>query len=531
MQEKENGSYEKRSEAGGGLETRGGIYNTEVRNWKSFVPSRVVLSLLFLAAGSVCAAQTDSVFVAVTPCRVVDTRNPNGALGGPIMTAGSTRSFPLTTSACSIPSTAAAYSLNVTVVPTSGLSYLTIWPTGQTQPYVSTLNSNDGLVVANAAVVPAGTSGAVSVYVTDSTHVILDINGYFTAQTDGTSGSTKFGIGALASDSGSGSNTGVGTNSLNANTTGYNNSAVGFAALKDNTTGVANTAFGQSAMAANTTGNFNTGIGSAALYSNTTGSDNTAVGQDAGLYNVSGGDNTAIGMHALLNGQGSFNTSVGSYSLVNTTSGGNNTALGYEAGYSIQGGNGTTAIGYQAGYQSNGFNNIFLGTGAGYNVGVSESYDIEIGNQGLSADSGVIRIGDPNNQSATFIAGIANQTMLPSTLPVVIDTVTGQLGIGGSSIKFKEDVRDIGEDDRALMQLRPVSFRYKGTTPVQYGLIAEEVEKVYPNLVVRDRDGQPLSVEYQELPALLLKEIQTQRKTIETLEGRLSQLEKSLDKK
>ena len=118
-------------------------------------------------------------FYPVTPCRIADTRNPNGPFGGPEMGAATSRSFPVPSSACGIPASAAAYSLNVTVVPDGPLSYLTTWPAGSAQPLVSTLNSWDGSVVANAAIVPAGTGGAIGVYVTNPTHVILDINGYF----------------------------------------------------------------------------------------------------------------------------------------------------------------------------------------------------------------------------------------------------------------------------------------------------------------------------------------------------------------
>ena len=120
-------------------------------------------------------------FYSVTPCRVVDTRNGNGPFGGPIMSAGSTRSFAIPSSACGIPSTAQAYSLNITVVPPAALGYLTAWPAGQAQPYVSTLNSSNGAIIANAAIVPAGTGGSISIYVSDTTHVIIDINGYFGA--------------------------------------------------------------------------------------------------------------------------------------------------------------------------------------------------------------------------------------------------------------------------------------------------------------------------------------------------------------
>jgi hypothetical protein len=131
-----------------------------------------------LGAPNAMAATTGLQFVPVTPCRVVDTRNPTGAFGGPQLAAGAIREFDIPNGACGIPANAAAYSLNVTVVPEKFLGYLTIWPTGQTQPLVSTLNS-DGRVKATAAITPAGTNGGVSIYVTDLTHVILDINGYF----------------------------------------------------------------------------------------------------------------------------------------------------------------------------------------------------------------------------------------------------------------------------------------------------------------------------------------------------------------
>jgi N-acetylneuraminic acid mutarotase len=122
-------------------------------------------------------------FVPVTPCRIADTRNANGSFGGPALASGSTRSFPIPSSSCGIPSTAAAYSLNVTVVPNGALGYISMWPTGQAQPLVSTLNSLDGRIKSDAAIVPAGTGGAVSVFATDATNVILDINGYFVPTT------------------------------------------------------------------------------------------------------------------------------------------------------------------------------------------------------------------------------------------------------------------------------------------------------------------------------------------------------------
>jgi hypothetical protein len=120
-------------------------------------------------------------FVPVTPCRVADTRNPNGPFGGPAISAGTFRDFVIPNSACGIPSAAAAYSMTVAVVPSGELGYVTLWPSGQSQPLVATLNSIDGRVKSNAAIVPAGSNGAVSVFATDTTDVILDINGYFIA--------------------------------------------------------------------------------------------------------------------------------------------------------------------------------------------------------------------------------------------------------------------------------------------------------------------------------------------------------------
>jgi len=118
-------------------------------------------------------------FYPVVPCRVLDTRSSDGPFGGPAITGGTARPFAVPQSACGIPGTAQAYSLNVTVVPDGPLPYLTLWPTGKSQPVVSTLNSFDGSVVANAAIVPAGANGSVSVFAAGTTDVILDINGYF----------------------------------------------------------------------------------------------------------------------------------------------------------------------------------------------------------------------------------------------------------------------------------------------------------------------------------------------------------------
>jgi hypothetical protein len=120
-------------------------------------------------------------FYPLTPCRVLDTRKPNGDLGGPFLNGGQERDFPVLESTCNIPNSAQAYSMNFTVVPVQGqpLGYLTVWPTGQSKPLVSTLNNLTATIVANAAIVPAGTGGAISVYPSNNTQLVVDIDGYF----------------------------------------------------------------------------------------------------------------------------------------------------------------------------------------------------------------------------------------------------------------------------------------------------------------------------------------------------------------
>ena len=143
------------------------------------VMSRAISATAVFVAGSTVNPSGGLHFVPVTPCRIADTRNSAGTFGGPTLVAGGTRSFPIPQSTCGIPSTALAYSLNITAVPSGPLGYLTVWPTGQSQPFVSTLNAIDGQITANAAIVPAGAGGGVSFFATNTTHAVVDINGYF----------------------------------------------------------------------------------------------------------------------------------------------------------------------------------------------------------------------------------------------------------------------------------------------------------------------------------------------------------------
>jgi hypothetical protein len=426
------------------------------------------------------------------------------------MAGNSTRSFAIPSSSCNIPSTATAYSLNITVVPVGGLSYLTIWPSGIAQPVVSTLNSN-GAIVANAAIVPAANvGGAVSVFVTDPTHVILDIDGYFVAQTALSSVGASIGLGS-------------GTSAQ-----GQNNTAIGFNVLQNNSPsdGVGNTGVGAYALASNTSGQYNTAEGALALNSNTSGIENVAFGAGAMASNTTGNENDAFGGNALgANTTGHDNTAIGSATLNMSTTGNWNTALGSGALVLLASGDSNLAVGFEAG--------VFLTTG---------SHNIEIANEGNATDSGVIRIGGGSfNQTSTFIAGISGVN--PGGGGAVFITTTGQLYSPSSSARYKEEIRDMGKSSDKLLDLRPVTFRYKqpaadGTKPLEYGLIAEEVAKIYPELIVYGKDGQVESVQYHQLPALLLNEVQKQQKkidaqesTIQLLESRLAILEQLLTKR
>jgi hypothetical protein len=308
----------------------------------------------------------------------------------------------------------------------------------------------------------------------------------------------------------SGSAVGVGTTSpaYPLDVTGEVNSSVGYmigGTLMLATPGGAtadNLAVG-AALNLTVTGNTNTGVGRAALIGVSTGSGNTALGYEALASNTSGGFNTAVGAGAIDgNKSGEFNTAVGNSALQRVTGGSSNVAIGYEAGLNI-----------------------------------TNSNNIDIGNEGVAADSGVIRIGTSGTQTTFYAAGISGvTTALSGAVEVFVDSA-GQLGTKSSSIRFKEDVHDMADASDGLLQLRPVTYRYKqpyadGSKPVDYGLIAEEVAQVYPDLVARDANGKIQTVQYSKLTPMLLNEVQKQHQvmeqqaeTIRLLEQRLAALE------
>ena len=320
-----------------------------------------------------------------------------------------------------------------------------------------------------------------------------------------TGGNFSAGLGALPPATTGGNDTAVGDGALQVNSTGYQNTAVGNAALAANTTGYFNTASGYEALYSNTTGTFNTANGVLALFGNTTGIQNTAVGSLA-LKSNNGSGNTAIGDIAMWNISGSYNTAVGGNTLLNYASGSNNTAIGYAA---LSANGSLVAVGD---------NNIAIGYFAGQNV-ASSSNNIDIGNYGYATDTGTIRIGTYPTQTAAFIAGIWGATTQSSgAVPVLVDS-NGNLGVMSSSRRYKEDIQDMADASSGLLHLRPVTFHYKkpysdGSQPIQYGLIAEEVAEVYPDLVAHSADGQIETVKYQVLDSMLLNELQKQNATI-----------------
>ena len=284
-----------------------------------------------------------------------------------------------------------------------------------------------------------------------------------------------------------------------------------------------NTAFGTNALSQNTTGSSDSAFGARALFSNTTGSGNTATGWDALLFNTTGYFNTATGQAALEgNGSGAGNTATGIGSLANNGKGNQNTAAGWNALYFNSGDNNTAVGAFALQDNSSGSNNIALGTEAGLYL-TTGSNNIVIGNPGVPGQANSIHIGTVGTQTAAYVAGVFGATVTAGCAVVVEST--GQLGCVSSSARYKRDVSDMGDASDKLMKLRPVTFRYKAdqTNAQQYGLIAEEVEEVYPELVVHAADGEVETVAYQMLPAMLLNEVQKQARASQQFARQLEQ--------
>lgn len=350
-----------------------------------------------------------------------------------------------------------------------------------------------------------------------------------------TTGSVNTFVGAQAgnpSTTGFGHNSAVGSYALGSNITGRFNSAVGAQALESNTVGSLNSAVGGSALASNTTGYYNSALGALALGSNTSGYRNSAVGARALRANTTGRYNSAVGNDALrYNTTGGANSAVGANALRSNSVGLLNSAVGYDALHSSTVGSLNSAVGARAlALNATGTRNAAIGYRAGYNQTTGND-NLYLANTGVAAESNTIRVGCPAGlcaltatpHSRAFVAGIRGATTANAdAIPVLIDSA-GQLGTVSSSRSVKKDIHDMGDTTSRLLDLRPVTFRYKQEQtlpddrplPPEYGLIAEEVAEVFPDLVVYDDKGRPFTVKYHEMAPMLLNEMKKQQRTIE----------------
>jgi Chaperone of endosialidase len=302
------------------------------------------------------------------------------------------------------------------------------------------------------------------------------------------------------------------------------NTAVGTAALLFNTMGAANTAVGSTALL-NNNGSVNTAIGSRALNQNTSGSFNTAVGRDALLSNTSGQENTALGFAAMGSNASpnNLNTAVGSSALVSINNGASNTAVGAHALASLANSNASTAVGADALLATTGNANTALGANAGSAI-TTGSNIICIGTSGANIDN------------SCFIGRIYStvQPIVGTDPDSVTIASNGRLGRGNvSSRRYKHDIKPMEKASEMVYALKPVSFRYHkeydATQTLAFGLIAEEVAEVYPDLVGRNPKGEPESVRYEQINAMLLNEFLKEHRRVQQLEATVAALVGKVD--
>jgi len=316
-----------------------------------------------------------------------------------------------------------------------------------------------------------------------------------------------------------GQNTAEGQHALLHLSGGTYNTAVGWASLGFNVTGNFDTAVGAGTLLFNT-GDNNTSTGAGALLNNTSGSAQTASGAFALFKNTTGDLNVAIGYHALTsNTIGSDNTAVGGYLLQSNNTGSYNTAIGAAALGANTDGSFNTAIGQAALQASTGNGNTALGAYAGNSV---------------TTASGVICIGidGANVSDTTWIGNVYGVTTQSGTTAPVVVSDDGQLGTLASSERFKKDIAAMEKTSEAILSLRPVTFHYKTDTTgtPQFGLIAEEVAKINPALVLPDKDGKPYAVRYDQVNAMLLNEFLKARRQIDSQQKQIDALTAGLQK-
>lgn len=325
-------------------------------------------------------------------------------------------------------------------------------------------------------------------------------------------------------------NTAEGKDALFSLTTGADNTAIGFNALHSLTTGSEATATGSLALFNDTTG-FNTAYGFKALYSNTDGFANVAIGRNAMRDHTTGDNNTATGGAALIfNTDGTGNTATGRAAMGFGATGSQNTATGWQALFNNTG-DGNTANGAFALYSnSTGGSNIALGSFAGDNLTTGDN-NIDIGNEGVADEANTIRIGTEGTHENAFMAGISGTTVADG-VAVMIDA-NGQLGTVSSSERFKDAIKPMADTSEAIFSLKPVTFHYKHQLDPrgipQFGLVAEQVEKVNPDLVARDAKGRAYTVRYEAVNAMLLNEFLKEHRKVQKQEATIAKQQKQIE--
>jgi hypothetical protein len=423
-----------------------------------------------------------------------------------------------------------------------------------------------GLSPSMQAVVPAPDGGYPGGNTAEGQAALLSLTtggfntavGFFSLRSNDTgSFNTALGAGTLFSNAGD-QNTAAGVAALLSNATGNFNTADGAFALFSNTVGSNNTATGVNTLFSNTHGSSNTAIGGRALFSNIEGHDNTAVGYVALFANVgdpssgAGNWNSALGSYALSNNTGAANSAVGFNALLSNTTGNGNTAMGASALVSNTTGSNDTAVGIDAfTNNSSGTNNTAVGssaldentTGDGNTaVGVAAlshnttgSNNTVLGGfagQGVVAANNVICIGanGADVSNTCFIGNIRGVTTINNNaIPVLIDSA-GQLGTASSSRRFKREIKPMNKASEAILALKPVTFHYKSDKAniPQFGLIAEEVAEVNPDLVVRDENGEIYTVRYEAVNAMLLNEFLKEHRRVEEQEKTFAELKSGM---
>ena len=337
----------------------------------------------------------------------------------------------------------------------------------------------------------------------------LGDNAMFDTSTQGLE-DTALGFEAMYSNTTGADDTAIGASALHENASGGGNVAAGTNALYNNTTAMNNVGIGINALVANTTGNGNVAVGATALQAHTVSIANTGVGYGVMSIGSTGNNNTAVGNVAMAFSTGSANTALGNGAMNMGTSN-NNVAIGYDAGLNLAG-DSNIVIGYLAGQN--------LTTGAN---------NIEIGNQGSNRDANTIRLGDTSVQKKAFIAGIGGATV--SGVAVMV-TNKGQLGVATSSARYKDNIQPMAKSSEAVLSLKPVTFHYKkdldpDSIP-QFGLVAEDVAKVDADLVAKDDKGEPYTVRYEAVNAMLLNEFLKEHKKVEEQASEIAELKSAL---